>query len=263
MVARILRQSSRQFRAPADTWRRKDPGATLFPLMCVAAPTRTRRRSKLPHQTARHSSTFATFSKREIMKTSFSKNQLGLAVACALALSFVSGATLDPNALPSTPEPVAVAPKPVAKGGAPAPVVVAAAPPQAVYEQVSLDANVLFDFDKSVLRPEGKDALDSFVSKIQGIGGGSISAVGYADRFGTNDYNQALSERRVATVKAYLVSKGVEPSWGLVKTDAKGETAPTTAPGQCTGATPNSSTIACLQPDRHVSVVISGQRLKK
>ena len=144
-----------------------------------------------------------------------------------------------------------------------APIVVAAAPPQSVYERVTLDANVLFDFDKSVLRPAGKEALDTFVSNIQGIGGGSISAVGYADRFGTNDYNQALSERRVATVKAYLVSKGVEPSWGLVQTSAVGETQPTTAPGLCTGATPNTNTVACLQPDRHVSIVITGQRLKK
>jgi OOP family OmpA-OmpF porin len=231
------------------------------------------------------------------MKTSFSKKPIGLAVACALALSFVSGATLAQSNSPAADQrqiwgdankdavwksasglcwrsafgpPPAYGdcnPAPVAQYVPPAPApyvapVVAAAPPQAIYEQVSLDANVLFDFDKSVLRPAGKDALDSFVGKLQGIGGGSISAVGYADRFGTNEYNQALSERRVATVKAYLVSKGVEPSWGLVKTDAKGETQPTTAPGQCTGATPNTGTIACLQPDRHVSVVISGQRLK-
>lgn len=232
------------------------------------------------------------------MKTTFSKKQLGLAVACALALGIASGAaraqSLSPNErevwTESTktqiwkngygecwhsafgppppynecnPAPVAQYVPPPAAAPYVAPVVVAAAPPQRLYEQVSLDANVLFDFDKSVLRPEGKTALDGFVSNIQGIGGGSISAVGYADRFGTNDYNQALSERRVATVKAYLVSKGVEPSWGIVKTSAVGETQPTTAPGQCTGGTPNANTVACLQPDRHVSIVISGQRLKQ
>ena len=92
---------------------------------------------------------------------------------------------------------------------------VAAAPPQPVYEKVTLDANVLFDFDKSVLRPAGRDTLDSFVEQAQGHRRrGTIAAVGYADRFGTDGYNQALSERRVATVKAYLVSKGVEPTWG-------------------------------------------------
>ncbi len=230
------------------------------------------------------------------MKTTFSKNQLGLAVACALALGIASSAaraqSLTPNerevwteatktqiwkngygecwhsAFGPPPPYNECNPAPVAQYVPPpapyvAPVVVAAAPPQSVYERVSLDANVLFDFDKSVLRPAGKDALDSFVSNIQGIGGGSIAAVGYADRFGTDSYNQALSERRVATVKAYLVSKGVEPSWGMVQTSAKGESQPTTAPGLCTGQTPNASTIACLQPDRHVSIEITGQRLKK
>ena len=230
------------------------------------------------------------------MKTSFSRKQISLAVACALALGFASGAAraqnntgtphdkelwTNPNNIvwksanglcwqsPYGPPPPygECNPAPVAQYVAPppppAPVVVAAAPPQAVYERVQFNTNVLFDFDKSVLRPEGRDALDSFVSSIQGIGGGSIAAVGYADRFGTNPYNQALSERRVATVKAYLISKGVEPSWGQVRTSAKGETEPTTAPGQCTGGTPNASTIACLQPDRHVFVEITGQRLKK
>ena len=226
------------------------------------------------------------------MKTSYGRKQI--AVACALALGIISGAaraqSLSANerevwtegtksqiwksgyglcwhsAYGPPPSYNECNPAPVAQYVPPpyvAPVVVAAAPPQPLYDQVTLDANVLFDFDKSVLRPAGKDALDSFVSNIQGIGGGSISAVGFADRFGTNDYNQALSERRVATVRAYLVSKGVEPSWGLVKTSAVGETQPTTAPGQCTGATPNASTVACLQPDRHVSIVINGQRLKK
>jgi OOP family OmpA-OmpF porin len=232
------------------------------------------------------------------MKTSFSKNKLGLAVTCALALCFVSGAARAQMGQPIDNRQVWVdqsqsqtwmsgfgecwhsafgpppsigpcAPAKVAQYVAPAPapyvapVVIAAAPPQAVYERVQLNTNVLFDFDKSVLRPAGKDALDSFVSSMQGIGGGSIAAVGYADRFGSNPYNQALSERRVATVKAYLVSKGVEPSWGMVQTSAKGETEPTTAPGQCTGATANAGTVACLQPDRHVFIEITGQRLKK
>jgi OOP family OmpA-OmpF porin len=227
------------------------------------------------------------------MKTSYSRKQITAAVACALAFGIASGAaraqSLSPNEREvwtegtkaqiwrngfgecwhnsyGPPPPYNECnPAPVAQYvPPPAPVAPAAvAPaPQPLYEQMSLDANVLFDFDKSVLRPAGKEALDSFVSRIQGIGGGSISAVGYADRFGTNDYNQALSERRVATVKDYLVSKGVEPSWGLVKTSAVGETQPTTAPGLCTGNTPNTTNITCLQPDRHVSIVISGQRLK-
>ena len=232
------------------------------------------------------------------MKTSFSKKQLGLAVTFALALSFACGATFAQSGSNAADQrmiwqdspkdaiwksssglcwrsaygpPPAYGdcnPAPIAQAAPPAPapyvapVVVAAAPPQAVYEKVTFDANVLFDFDKSVLRPAGKATLDNFVSEIQGIGSATISAVGFADRFGTDGYNQKLSERRVATVKAYLDSKGVESTWA-VKSSAVGESQPTTAAGQCTGATATASTIACLQPDRHVHVEISGSRLKK
>lgn len=228
------------------------------------------------------------------MKTSMTKKQLTLAVACALALGFVSGATNAQSLRPDEreiwtdsakvqvwkngfgecwhsafgpPPPYNECnPAPLAQYVAPAPyvapVVIAAAAPQPVYERVTLDTNVLFDFDKSVLRQAGKDSLDSFVGRIQGIGAGSITAVGFADRFGTDGYNQRLSERRVETVKAYLVSKGVEPTWAVLSS-AKGEMQPTTKPGECTGATPNAINIACLQPDRHVFVEISGQRLKR
>lgn len=149
---------------------------------------------------------------------------------------------------------VAPAPAP-----APRPVVVAQAP-QPVYEKVTFNANVLFDFDKSLLRPEGRDALDSFAGRIKGIGTGEISAIGYADRFGTDGYNQKLSERRVATVKDYLTNKGLEGKW--VDSSAKGETRPTTRSGECMGEK-SVKTIACLQPDRHVFVEISGSRLKQ
>lgn len=226
------------------------------------------------------------------MNTSFSRKQITLAAACALALGVTASAAqardIGPN---DTRQLWTAAPTQVWKNGfgecwhsafgpprghnecnpapvaqyvapAPAPVIVAAAPPQPVYEKVTLDANVLFDFDKSVLRPEGRDTLDAFVANLQNINAAEISAVGFADRFGTDGYNQALSERRVATVKAYLVAKGIEPRWG-VHSSAKGESQPTTAAGECKGATPNARNIACLQPDRHVSVEISGSRLKQ
>lgn len=159
-------------------------------------------------------------------------------------------------------------PQPVAQYVAPAPYVapyvapvqVAAATPQPIYDQVTLDANVLFDFDKSVLRSAGRDTLDGFVNSIQGLNSRTITAIGYADRFGTDDYNQTLSESRVATVKAYLVSKGIESTW--VQSSGKGEMAPTTAAGTCLGAA-STSTIACLQPDRHVFIEMSGSRLRQ
>jgi len=79
----------------------------------------------------------------------------------------------------------------------PGPIVVAAVVPVPVYEKVTLDADTLFDFDKSELRPAGREALDTFMKKIQGIDPSTIVAVGHTDRLGTSRYNQDLSERRV------------------------------------------------------------------
>jgi OOP family OmpA-OmpF porin len=239
------------------------------------------------------------------MTTAFTKNQVGLAAACALALSLASGAASAQgwNHAPANerelwvatnsqvwmnsygecwhssfgpppaadgicaPRPVAqyVAPAPVAAAPPPpprpAPIVVAAADPKPVYDRVSFDANVLFDFDKTVLRPAGRATLDEFIGKTRDlVDPTSFVAVGYADRFGTDSYNQALSERRVATVKNYLISKGIPE--GRVGTSGKGENAPTTRPGDCTGAK-NANTIACLQPDRHVFIELTGMRLRK
>jgi OOP family OmpA-OmpF porin len=180
---------------------------------------------------------------RETMETSLIRNQVGLAVACALVAGFASSAAQAQQLAPLVP------------------VAVAETAPQPAYEKVVLDANVVFAFDKSVLSAAGRDTLDSFVGRIQGIGSGTMTAIGYADRFGTDDYNHALSERRVATVKAYLISKGVEPTW-MVRSSARGESQPTTKAGECAGDQ-SASTIACLQPDRHVFVELSGARIKQ
>jgi len=156
--------------------------------------------------------------------------------------------------------PVAVA-QYVAPAPAPAPraAVVAAAPePRKVYEKIAFDANVLFDHDKSDLRQAGRDKLDQFASNIRGLDSESIVAIGYADRMGTDSYNQALSQRRVDSVKSYLVGKGIAAN--RVKSSAVGESQPTTALRDCKDAK-NATNIACLQPDRHVFIEVSGSRL--
>jgi OOP family OmpA-OmpF porin len=159
------------------------------------------------------------------------------------------------------PVPVAQYVAPVAAPApTPAPVVVAAAAPLPVYEKVAFDANVLFDSNKSVLRPADRDTLDAFVSKMSGLESQSVMAIGYADRMGTDASNQILSEKRAGAVKSYLVSKGVPAD--RVKTSAWGETRPSTAAAECKDAN-NRKNVACMQPDRHVSIEISGTRLAK
>lgn len=85
-------------------------------------------------------------------------------------------------------------------------------------------ADAFFDFDKAVLKPEGKAKLDDLVGKIQGINLEVIIAVGHTDSVGSDAYNQKLSVRRAESVKAYLVSKGIEKN--RVYTEGKGEKQP-------------------------------------
>jgi OOP family OmpA-OmpF porin len=143
---------------------------------------------------------------------------------------------------------------------APAPVIIAAAAPLPVYEKVAFDANVLFGSNKSGLTAAGRDTLDQFVGKIHGLDAQSIMAIGYADRMGSEASNQVLSDERVDTVKSYLVSKGVPAD--RIKASGKGELRPTTLAGECKDAN-NAKNVACMQPDRHVFIEVSGSRLVK
>ena len=98
---------------------------------------------------------------------------------------------------------------PAATPAAPAP----AAKPAVAASKVTYAADAFFDFDKAVLKPEGKAKLDDLVGKIQGINLEVIIAVGHTDSVGTDAYNQKLSERRAAAVRDVLVKQyGVSAS---------------------------------------------------
>jgi OOP family OmpA-OmpF porin len=120
------------------------------------------------------------------------------------------------------PEPVPVAaPAPApAAAAAPAP----APAPAAVSSKVTYAADAFFDFDKSVIKPEGKAKLDDLVGKIKAINLEVIIAVGHTDSVGSDAYNQQLSLRRSQAVKAYLVSKGIDNT--RIYTEGKGEKQP-------------------------------------
>lgn len=99
-----------------------------------------------------------------------------------------------------------------------------AAPAVPQVEKMTLKADTLFDFDKSVVKPEGKKVLDRLVDQAKSMNLEVMIAVGHADWTGPEAYNQKLSERRAAAVKAYLVSKGIPA--GKIHTEGKGETQP-------------------------------------
>ncbi|HSV79795.1 MAG TPA: OmpA family protein [Ramlibacter sp.] len=122
---------------------------------------------------------------------------------------------------PPPPPPVVAAPPPPAVVPPPPPPP-PPAPPAAT--KVTYAADAFFDFDKAVLKAEGRAKLDDLVGKIKDISLEVIIAVGHTDSVGTDAYNQRLSVRRAEAVKAYLVSKGIEKN--RVYTEGKGEKQP-------------------------------------
>jgi len=150
------------------------------------------------------------------------------------------------------------APRAAAPAPAPARAPAAAPAPRPAAQRVTLAADALFDFDKAVLRPEGRAALDKLANDVRGVTLEVIVVVGHADRIGSDAYNQRLSERRAAAVKDYLVSKGIDPN--RVYTEGKGEKQPVTA-GKCgTSVRKTRQLIECLQPDRRVEIEVIGTR---
>lgn len=176
----------------------------------------------------------------------------------------ISTAQCDPNFKPALP-PVARAVEP-----APAPVAVAAATPAATpaalpapvpaAQKLTLEADMLFDFDQAVLRPAGRASLDDFVARMKDINPEIIMAFGHADRLGSDGYNQRLSEERVGAVKAYLISLGVAAD--RMHTEGKGESQPVTKADDCVGGK-SAKLIACLQPDRRVEIEVVGTRIRR
>lgn len=134
----------------------------------------------------------------------------------ATAAPGCDGAIAAPAAAPAA--------APTAAPAAPAAAAPAVAAPAVAAQKVTYAADAFFDFDKSVLKPEGKAKLDDLVSKVKGINLEVIIAVGHTDSVGSDAYNQKLSVRRSEAVKAYLVSKGIEKN--RVYTEGKGEKQP-------------------------------------
>ena len=130
-------------------------------------------------------------------------------------------ATAAPGCGPAPVAPKAVEAPPAPKA-APAPA--APAPQAPAASKVTYAADAFFDFDKATLKPAGKAKLDDLVGKVKGINLEVIIAVGHTDNVGSDVYNQKLAVKRAESVKAYLVSKGIEKN--RIYTEGKGEKQP-------------------------------------
>ena len=148
----------------------------------------------------------------------------------ATAAAGCDGAIAAPIAAAPAPAP---APRAAAPAPAPAPAAAAPraaapaarpAPPPAAATKVTYAADTFFDFNKSVLKADGKAKLDDLAGKVKAINLEVIIAVGHTDSAGSDAYNQKLSVKRADAVKAYLITKGIEKN--RVYTEGKGEKQP-------------------------------------
>ncbi|NNE09014.1 MAG: OmpA family protein [Gemmatimonadetes bacterium] len=74
---------------------------------------------------------------------------------------------------------------------------------------VTMDSGILFDVNKSDLRPAAKSELDKLSTVLLEKDKTNILVVGHTDSDGSDEYNLKLSEQRASSVRSYLVAKGV------------------------------------------------------
>jgi outer membrane protein OmpA-like peptidoglycan-associated protein len=74
--------------------------------------------------------------------------------------------------------------------------------------QIELSSDVMFDFDKSDLKPEALGSLQKVVTVMQAYPAYRCTIGGHTDGKGEKQYNQKLSERRADSVKTWLAAHG-------------------------------------------------------
>lgn len=89
---------------------------------------------------------------------------------------------------------------------------------------VNLPDGVTFDVDSSTLKPQFRNTLSDIAGSLKQYPDSLIDVYGHTDSTGSEQYNQALSERRARTVANYLVMQGVSDS--RVRSMGYGESMP-------------------------------------
>jgi outer membrane protein OmpA-like peptidoglycan-associated protein len=123
-----------------------------------------------------------------------------------------------PPPKPAPPPPPPPPPPPAPKPPPPPP------PPAPKVERTIILDDVLFDFDRSNIKPEAAQILDRLVTFMNENRDKKAALSGHTDNVGTEAYNLKLSERRVNSVRDYVVKKGVES--GRISGQGFGESKP-------------------------------------
>lgn len=107
---------------------------------------------------------------------------------------------------------------------APPPPPIASPPPAPPSRKIATLMGPSFDFNKATLRPEGRQKVEHAAGVLRENVTVHVVVEGHTDSVGSDAYNQRLSERRAASVRDYLVEKGISPS--RIRTQGYGETRP-------------------------------------
>ncbi len=181
------------------------------------------------------------------MKINF-KRALFTAALSGVAIVIAGCATEEPKPPPAAAP--APAPVPAPRAAEPAP-----KPEPKKPAIVNLSSTELFEFNQATLTPEARAKLDSeVIAKLKDIAQiRYVNVNGHADRLGSAQYNQRLSEKRAEAVRAYLVSRGADAS--KLEVFGFGKTLPVKP---CPDTKDRKAMIECLAPNRRVVVEIQG-----
>ena len=102
---------------------------------------------------------------------------------------------------------------------------------------VSFPANVTFDVGSSAIRPGFYRTLDDVSRTLNRYPQSYLDVVGHTDSTGSEEYNQALSERRASAVGNHFRSRGVEPA--RIASYGMGETQPVASNAESYGRAQN------------------------
>lgn len=140
--------------------------------------------------------------------------------------------SIAPFLIPDTPAPVAT-PAPSPAPAAPSPAVTSPPPVAAVQPLTPVDPDkvlsaypfaLFFDLDSADITPGAAEVLNNVVDAYHKVAAGHVSLSGYTDSSGAGGFSKALSERRVAAVRSFLIGKGVPAD--AISSEATGPSKP-------------------------------------